>query len=94
MKDIVEYIVKSLVTDKDSVSVSEIEKEDETVILVKVADEDMGRVIGRKGKIASSIRAIVKSISSRQNKKYFVKFGDNEWLKLQKFSNHRGLRAK
>ena len=79
MKDIVEYIEKCLVTNKDGVSVTEVEQDGETVILVKVADEDMGRVIGRKGKIASSIRAIIKSISSRQNKKYFVKFGDNEW---------------
>ena len=84
MKEIVEYIVKSLVQNKDNVEVSESEEEDSTVIRVKVADEDMGRVIGRKGKIASSIRTIIKSISSRQNKKVFVKFGDNEWLKLQK----------
>ncbi len=78
MKDIVEYIVKCLVKDKDSVSISESEENDEIVLHVSVAEDDMGRVIGRKGKIASSIRAIVKSISSRENKKVFVKFGDNE----------------
>lgn len=78
MKDIVEYIVKCLVKDKDSVQVRVSEENDETVLYVTVADDDMGRVIGRKGKIASSIRAIVKSISSRENKKVFVKFGDNE----------------
>lgn len=84
MKDIVEYIVKCLVKDKDSVQVRVSEENDETVLYVTVADDDMGRVIGRKGKIASSIRAIVKSISSRENKKVFVKFGDNEWLKSLK----------
>ena len=84
MKDIVEYIVKCLVKDKDSVSISESEENDEIVLHVSVAEDDMGRVIGRKGKIASSIRAIVKSISSRENKKVFVKFGDNEWLKSLK----------
>lgn len=77
MKDIVEYIVKSLVKDKDSVSVREIEENDEIIIQVSVAEDDIGRVIGRKGKIASSIRAIVKSISSGK-KKVFVKFGENE----------------
>ena len=78
MKDIVEYIVKCLVKDKDSVQVRESEENGETILYVTVSDDDMGRVIGRKGKIASSIRAIVKSISSRDNKKVFVKVGDNE----------------
>lgn len=78
MKDIVEYIVKSLVVDKDSVNISESEENGETIIYVSVAENDVGRVIGRKGKIASSIRAIVKSISSRKNQKVFVKFGENE----------------
>ena len=76
MKEIVEYIVKSLVVDKDSVNVTETEENEETVLHVAVAADDMGRVIGKSGKIASSIRAIVKSISSRQNKKVFVKFGE------------------
>ena len=84
MKDIVEYIVKCLVKDKDSVQVRESEENGETILYVTVSDDDMGRVIGRKGKIASSIRAIVKSISSRDNKKVFVKFGDNEGLKSLK----------
>ena len=77
MKELIEYIVKSLVKDKDAVSVVETEEENETVIRVNVAEDDIGRVIGRKGKIASSIRAIVKSISSGK-KKVFVKFGENE----------------
>lgn len=77
MKDIVEYIVKSLVKDKDAVKVSESEENGEIVIRVYVAEGDIGRVIGHKGKVASSIRAIVKSISSGK-KKVFVKFGENE----------------
>ena len=67
MKEIVEYIVKCLVKDKDSVQVREAEENDELVLYVSVAEDDMGRVIGRKGKIASSIRAILKSVSSRDN---------------------------
>ena len=78
MKNLVEYIVKSLVKDSDAVSVNEIEEENgEVVIQVNVAEDDIGRVIGRKGKIASSIRAIVKSLSTGK-KKVFVKFGENE----------------
>lgn len=76
MKDIVEYIVKSLVVDKESVNISESEENGEKVLHVFVAESDMGRVIGKSGKVASSIRAIVKSISSRQNQKVFVKFGE------------------
>ena len=76
MKEIVEYIVKSLVVDKDAVKITESEENEELVLYVSVAEGDMGRVIGKSGKIASSIRAIVKSISSRQNQKVFVKFGE------------------
>lgn len=76
MKELVEYIVKNLVIDKNSVSVSETEENDETVIHVSVAESDMGRVIGKGGKVASSIRAIIKSISTRAGKKVYVKFGE------------------
>ena len=76
MKEIVEYIVKSLVVDKDSVHVTESQENEELILHVSVAEDDMGRVIGKSGKIASSIRAIVKSISSRQNQKVYVKFGE------------------
>lgn len=76
MKEIVEYIVKSLVVDKDSVKITESEENGELILHVSVAEDDMGRVIGKSGKIASSIRAIIKSISSRQNQKVYVKFGE------------------
>lgn len=76
MKNVVEYIVKSLVEDKDAVKITEIEEENQITINVEVAENDMGRVIGRGGKIASSIRSIIKSISSKNSKKVFVKFGE------------------
>ncbi len=76
MKELVEYIVKSLVENEDAVKVTESEENDETVIHVTVASEDMGRVIGKQGNVASSIRTIVKSLSARANKKVFVKFGE------------------
>lgn len=76
MKELVEYIVRSLVENKDAVSVSIEENEEETVVKVSVADEDMGRVIGKSGKVASSIRTIVKSLAGKERRKTFVKFGE------------------
>ena len=76
MKEVVEYIVKSLVIDQDAVKVTETEEETQSVIHVEVAESDMGRVIGKSGNVASSIRTIIKSISSRTGKKVFVKFGE------------------
>lgn len=76
MKELVEYIVKHLVENKDAVSVSIEEGEDETIVRVNVAEEDMGRVIGKGGKVASSIRTIVKSLAGKNKRKTFVKFGE------------------
>lgn len=76
MKELVEYIVRSLVIDENAVSVTETEENDELVIHVSVAESDMGRVIGKGGKVASGIRTIIKSISSRSGKKVYVKFGE------------------
>ena len=74
MEEIVKYIVDKLVADKDAVKVSSAENGDEIVITVVVADADMGKVIGRTGKIAQSIRAIIKTASNGTGKRYFVKF--------------------
>ncbi len=76
MKELVEYIVKHLVENKDAVSVNIEEGESETIVRVNVADEDMGRVIGKNGKVASSIRTIVKSLAGKDKRKTFVKFGE------------------
>lgn len=76
MVELVEYIVKSLVVDTQSVKITTSEEEDGRVIHVFVAADDMGRVIGKNGKIASGIRAIVKSMSAREHKKVFVRFGE------------------
>lgn len=74
MKELVEYIVKNLVNDPDSVSVEETEKERETVYTVKVVGEDFGRIIGRSGKVATAIRTVVKTSARKNNKRVFVKF--------------------
>lgn len=76
MKEVVEYIVKCLVEDKEAVKVTVDEADDEIVVHVNVAESDMGRVIGKNGKIASSIRTIAKSLAGKGRKKTFVKFED------------------
>ena len=72
MEELVKYIVKSLVKDEDAVEVSMEETETEVTIFVKVNPDDMGK----GGKIASSIRTIVKSMLAKSRKKVFVKFGE------------------
>ena len=75
MKEVIEYIVKCLVEDKDAVKVSIEESDEETIVRVNVAEDDLGRVIGKNGKIANSIRTIAKSLA-KDRRKTFVKFGD------------------
>lgn len=76
MEELVKYIVENLVSNKDAVQISSEKNDNETVIKVVVAKEDMGKVIGKGGKIAQSIRSIVKTASSVSGEKtrYFVKF--------------------
>ena len=72
MKKLVEVIAKSLVDHPDEVVVTETEKEDEILIELKVGSSDMGKVIGRQGRIAKSIRSVVKAASSKESKKVIV----------------------
>ncbi len=73
MKEIVEYIAKSLADYPEEVEVS-VETEGTTdVVRIKVLPEDMGKVIGKGGKIATSIRTIVKSLAQKQNRRIVVK---------------------
>ena len=72
MKELVEVIAKSLVENPDEVVVTETEKEDMTVIELKVGASDMGKVIGRQGRIAKAIRTVVKEASSKSSKKVVV----------------------
>lgn len=74
MKELVEFIVKNLVANPDEVTVTENEKDRETVYTVKIAEEDFGRIIGRSGKVATAIRTVVKTSAKKANKRVFVKF--------------------
>ena len=69
MKKLVEVIAKALVDNPDEVVVTETENDDEIVIELKVASADMGKVIGKQGRIAKAIRSVVKAAASREDKK-------------------------
>lgn len=72
MKEIVEVIAKALVSNPDEVVVTERESGKTTVIELKVASEDMGKVIGKQGRIAKAIRSVVKAAASKDDKKVVV----------------------
>ena len=72
MKELVEVIAKALVENPDEVVVTESVKDDETVIELSVAPADMGKVIGKQGRIAKAIRSVVKAASSKEDKKVIV----------------------
>ena len=72
MKELVEVIAKALVENPDEVVVTESVKDDETVIELSVAPADMGKVIGKQGRIAKAIRSVVKAASSKGDKKVIV----------------------
>ena len=73
MKEVLEAIAKSLVDNPDEVNVTEIVNEDGTITLeLRVAPADMGKVIGKQGRIAKAIRTVVKAAASNENKKVSV----------------------
>ncbi|MBE6872238.1 MAG: KH domain-containing protein [Ruminococcaceae bacterium] len=67
MKDVLIYIIQSLVEFPDQVTVTESEKDGEIVFEVRVAQSDMGKIIGRQGRIAKAIRTLMKAAASREN---------------------------
>jgi len=72
MKDLVEVIAKALVDNPDSVVVTERQEGRTTVVEVRVAEADMGKVIGKQGRIAKAIRSVVKAAAAREDKKVVV----------------------
>lgn len=72
MQELVEYLAKSLVDDPSQVKVKETESGDVVVIELNVAEADMGKVIGKQGRIAKAIRTVVKAASAKSDKKYTV----------------------
>ena len=74
MKEILETIIKNLVENKEEVSINEIEGTQSVVFEVKVAENDMGKIIGKQGKIAKSIRTVMKAVAAKEHKKATVEF--------------------
>ena len=74
MKELVEFIVKNLVSNPEAVEVREESKDRETVYIVHIAEEDFGKIIGRSGKVATAIRTVVRTSAKKNNKHVFVRF--------------------
>ena len=87
MKELVEVIAKSLVDYPDEVVVTETENEKAIVLELRVAQSDMGKVIGKQGRIAKAIRAVVKAAASKEEKKVII----NNKVGLLKFRGHHGM---
>lgn len=76
MKELVEVIAKALVEYPEQVQVTRSENEHTISIELKVANEDMGKVIGKQGRIAKAIRSVVKAAASKEDKKVYVEIID------------------
>ena len=72
MDELVRFIAQNLVDKPEEVKVTVKQEEDATVIELTVAPDDMGKVIGKQGRIAKAIRTVVKAASAREDKKYVV----------------------
>ncbi len=72
MGELVEYLAKSLVDNPDLVKVKEVEGSQSLIIELSVAPEDMGKVIGKQGRIAKAIRTVVKAAATKENKRVIV----------------------
>ena len=67
MKEVLEYMAKGVVDEPDQVEVTEVQGERSLILQLKVAPDDMGKVIGRRGRIIKAMRALVRVAGSRQN---------------------------
>lgn len=72
MKELVEFMAKSLVDNPEAVTVNEVHGEQSIILELKVAPEDMGKVIGKQGRIAKAIRTVIKAVAVKQNKRVIV----------------------
>ncbi len=76
MKESLEAIITSLVNEPSEVSINQVDGDKSIVFEVKVANSDMGKVIGREGRIAKAIRTIIKALAAKEGKKVSVEFID------------------
>jgi len=76
MKDVLELILKNIVTNPDAIEVTIGQEEDREVYTIKVDQVDMGRVIGKSGKVIKAIRSLAHVIAIRQNKRFRINLAD------------------
>lgn len=74
MEEILKTMIESLVDQKDQVKITRIDDEKGILLKVKVAEEDMGKIIGKQGRIAKAIRTVMKAITSKEHKKVGIIF--------------------
>jgi len=72
MRETIEMIVKALVDDAEAVDVREVERKDALLIEVRVAETDMGKIIGRQGRTVHALRSILHAASVKQNRRYIL----------------------
>ncbi|NLB82071.1 MAG: KH domain-containing protein [Clostridiaceae bacterium] len=72
MKELLDYIAKSLVSNPDEVIVSQVESDSSIMLNLHVAQSDMGKVIGKQGKIARAIRSVIRAASSQEKRRVIV----------------------
>ena len=76
MKELLTYVANNLVDDPEAVTVEQYDNNGETILELHVAQADMGKVIGRQGRIAKEIRTLVRSVGQRTGKRVFVEIAD------------------
>ena len=72
MKDLLEYLTRALVEDPDAVEVEEFEEDGDLVYEISVADDDLGRVIGKGGRVANALRTVAKAAAVKQERRVIV----------------------
>lgn len=76
MLELVTYIVEQLVSDKSAISISSSENDGVETISIRVAENDIGKVIGKQGKIATAIRTLAKAVGIKEGKRYNIEIED------------------
>ena len=74
MKEIIETIILNLVDNKEAVKINEVQGEKSIVYEIKVAESDMGKVIGKQGRLAQAIRTLVKAVATKEQKRVTIEF--------------------
>ena len=74
MKEILQTIISNLVDDKQAIEIKELDGEKSIIFEVKVAEKDMGKVIGKQGRLAQSIRTVMKAVAGKEHKKVTIEF--------------------